>query len=221
MLRAPLPARHSNATGQEAVHEPELPLQQQIEAVIFASEEAVTHSLIRQVTGAEISLSQLDLLITALNDGYDAAGLTFRIRRIAGGYRFFTEPRFSELLKRIQAPKVRRKLSNSILEVLSVIAYKQPVTKGEIQQLRGTAPDYAVDRLLERGFITVYGRADSPGRPLQYGTTDDFLDLFGLHSLRDLPKVREIREILQEHEEQEYLAGRADNDCRDSINNDE
>ncbi|WP_064504694.1 SMC-Scp complex subunit ScpB, partial [Chlorobium limicola] len=111
--------------------------------------------------------------------------------------------------------------SNSILEVLSVIAYKQPVTKGEIQQLRGTAPDYAVDRLLERGFITVYGRADSPGRPLQYGTTDDFLDLFGLHSLRDLPKVREIREILQEHEEQEYLAGRADNDCRDSINNDE
>ncbi|WP_235585119.1 SMC-Scp complex subunit ScpB, partial [Chlorobium limicola] len=133
------------------MHEPELPLQQQIEAVIFASEEAVTHSLIRQVTGAEISLSQLDLLITALNDGYDAAGLTFRIRRIAGGYRFFTEPRFSELLKRIQAPKVRRKLSNSILEVLSVIAYKQPVTKGEIQQLRGTAPDYAVDRLLERG----------------------------------------------------------------------
>lgn len=189
------------------MHESELPLLQQIEAVIFASEEAATLSLIRQVTGAELTQSQLETLIAGLNDQYVAAGLTFRIRRIAGGYRFLTEPQFGELLKRLLAPKIRRKLSQPVLEVLSVIAYRQPVTKGEIQQLRGTSPDYAVDRLLERGFITVCGRADSPGRPLQYGTTSEFLDLFSLHSLRDLPQLREIREILQEHEEQEYLAG--------------
>lgn len=189
------------------MHEPELPLQQQIEAVIFASEEAASLSLIRQVTGAELTAGQLDALVGELNAGYAASSLSFRIHRIATGYRFLAEPQFGDLLKRLLAPRIRRKLSQPVLEVLSVIAYRQPVTKGEIQQIRGTSPDYAVDRLLERGFITVCGRADSPGRPLQYGTTGEFLDLFGLHSLRDLPQLREIREILQEHEEQEYLAG--------------
>lgn len=189
------------------MHEPELPLQRQIEALIFASEEAASLSLVRQVTGAELTAGQLDALVMELNAGYAAAGLSFRIHRIASGYRFLAEPQFGDLLKRLLAPRIRRKLSQPVLEVLSVIAYRQPVTKGEIQQLRGTSPDYAVDRLLERGFITVCGRADSPGRPLQYGTTGEFLDLFGLHSLRDLPQLREIREILQEHEEQEYLAG--------------
>lgn len=189
------------------MHEPELPLQQQIEAVIFASEEAACLSLIRQVTGAELTAGQLDAIVGELNAGYAASSLSFRIHRIATGYRFLAEPQFGDLLKRLLAPRIRRKLSQPVLEVLSVIAYRQPVTKGEIQQIRGTSPDYAVDRLLERGFITVCGRADSPGRPLQYGTTGEFLDLFGLHSLRDLPQLREIREILQEHEEQEYLAG--------------
>lgn len=189
------------------MHEPELPLPQQIEAVIFASDEAASLSLIRQVTGAELSAAQLDALIDGLNAGYAVAGLTFRIRSLSGGYRFLTEPQYRDLLKRLLAPRIRRRLSQPVLEVLSVIAYRQPVTKGEIQQLRGTSPDYAVDRLLERGFITVCGRADSPGRPLQYGTTSEFLDLFSLHSLKDLPRLREIRDILQEHEEKEYLAG--------------
>lgn len=192
------------------MHEPGLPLQQQVEAVIFASEDAVTLSTIRQVTGEDLTGGQLDAIVTGLNDRYASSGLSFRIHRIAGGYRFLTEPQFAGLLKRLLTPKIRRKLSQSVLEVLSVIAYRQPVTKGEIQQLRGTSPDYAVDRLLERGFITVSGRADSPGRPLQYGTTREFLDLFGLHSLRDLPRLREIREILQEKEAQEYLAGSGD-----------
>ncbi|MCF8216458.1 MAG: SMC-Scp complex subunit ScpB [Chlorobium sp.] len=192
------------------MHEPELPLHQQVEAVIFASEDAATISTIRQVTGADLTAGQLESIVTELNTGYAAAGLTFRIHRIAAGYRFLTESRFAGILKRLLTPKIRRKLSQSVLEVLSVIAYRQPVTKGEIQQLRGTSPDYAVDRLLERGFITVSGRADSPGRPLQYGTTKDFLDLFGLHSLRDLPRLREIREILQEKEASEYLAGKGD-----------
>jgi len=189
------------------VHEPGLPIQQQVEAVIFASEEAATLSMLRQATGADLTSVQLDAIVAGLNADYAAAGLTFRIRPVAGGYRFLTEPQYASLLKRLIAPKIRRKLSQPVLEVLSVIAYRQPVTKGEILQLRGTSPDYAVERLLERGYITVSGRADSPGRPLQYGTTREFLDLFGLHSLRDLPQLREIREILQEKEESEYLAG--------------
>lgn len=189
------------------MHEPGLPIQQQVEAVVFASEDPATLSMLRQATGADLTAGQLDAIVAGLNADYAAAGLTFRIRPVAGGYRFLTEPQYAALLKRLIAPKIRRKLSQPVLEVLSVIAYRQPVTKGEIQQLRGTSPDYAVERLLERGYITVSGRADSPGRPLQYGTTREFLDLFGLHSLRDLPRLREIREILQEKEESEYLAG--------------
>jgi segregation and condensation protein B len=95
------------------------------------------------------------------------------------------------------------------------VAWHQPITKGDIQQIRGVSPDYAIDRLLARGLIEVRGRADAPGRPLQYGTTVDFLDLFHLSSLKDLPKLREIKEILQEHEEQQYLASSGEEQPRE------
>ena len=183
----------------------DIPLQQQIEAVIFASEEAVTLHTIRNITGKNLDSGEFHSIVERLNAEYAETGRTFQIHRIAGGYRFLTRPEFSELLKQLLAPRVRRRLSRSIIEVLAVIAYNQPVTRGEIQQIRGVSPDYAIDRLLLRGFIEVRGRADSPGKPLQYGTTTDFLDLFHLSSLKDLPKLREIKEILQEQEEQDYL----------------
>ncbi len=189
----------------------DLQLQQYIEAVIFASEEAVTLQTVRQVTGRDLDSAEFQLIIEKLNAEYAQTGRTFHIHRIAGGYRFLSRPEFSDILKKLLAPNIRRRLSQSILEVLAVIAYNQPVTRGEIQQIRGVSPDYAIDRLLLRGFIEVRGRADSPGKPLQYGTTKEFLDLFHLSSLKDLPKLREIKEILQEHEEQEYLTRQDDN----------
>lgn len=176
-------------------------MRQQIEAIIFASEEAVPLQTIRLVTGAELDSALLHEMVEQLNLEYERTERSFRIHRIAGGYRFLTIPGHEELMKKLLAPKIRRRLSRSILEVLSVIAYNQPVTRGEIQQIRGASPDYALDRLLERGFIEVSGRADSPGKPLQYSTTKDFLDLFHLSSLKDLPKLREIKEIMQEQEE--------------------
>lgn len=188
------------------MQQPDSQLQQHIEALVFASEEAVTLQTIRQVTGRDLDTGELHLIIEQLNEEYAASGRTFQIHRIAGGYRFLTRPEFGDVIKKLLAPKIRRRLSHSILEVLAVIAYNQPVTRGDIQQIRGVSPDYALDRLLLRGFIEVRGRADLPGRPLQYGTTTDFLDLFHLSSLKELPKLREIKEILRENEEQEYLA---------------
>lgn len=181
-------------------------LEQQVEAVIFASEEAVTLQTVRQVTGAELDSGQLQEIVERLNAEYLETGRTFRINRLAGGYRFLSREEYGELLRKLDSPKIRRRLSRSILEVLSVVAYHQPVTKSAIQEIRGVSPDYAVDRLLERELIEVRGRADSPGKPLQYGTTKEFLDLFHLSSVKDLPKLREIKEILREHEEQEYLS---------------
>jgi segregation and condensation protein B len=193
------------------VQKQDLQLQQSIEAVIFASEEAVTLKTIRQVTGRDLDSTEFQSIIEKLNTEYAETGRTFHIHRIAGGYRFLSKPEFGDILKKLLAPTIRRRLSQSLLEVLAVIAYNQPVTRGEIQQIRGVSPDYALDRLLLRGFIEVRGRADSPGKPLQYGTTREFLDLFHLSSLKDLPKLREIKEILQEHEEQEYLTRQDDN----------
>ncbi|ABL64550.1 SMC-Scp complex subunit ScpB [Chlorobium phaeobacteroides] len=188
--------------------EEDIVLKQQVEALVFASEEAVTLSTIRHIIGCSLGLAGLDAIVEQLNSEYASSGRSFRIRKIAGGYRFFSESEFDALLKKLMAPKIRKRVSQSMLEVLAVIAYQQPVTKAEILQVRGVSPDYSLDRLLERGFIEVRGRADSPGKPLQYGTTKEFLDLFSLFSLRDLPKLREIEEIIQENEEQEYLASR-------------
>jgi segregation and condensation protein B len=179
---------------------------QSIEALIFASEDAITHQAICQVTGMDLKYRDLEEAVESLNRDYEATGRTFRIHAIAGGYRFLSEPEYGDLIRKLLAPVIQRRLSRSMLEVLAAVAWHQPITKGDIQQIRGVSPDYAIDRLLARGLIEVRGRADAPGRPLQYGTTVDFLDLFHLSSLKDLPKLREIKEILQEHEEQQYLA---------------
>ena len=177
-----------------------------LEALIFASEEPVNLQTLCQITGLKLTPRELQDLVDALNGEYEATGRTFRIHAIAGGYRFLTLPEFGDLVRQLLAPVIQRRLSRSMLEVLSVVAWHQPVTKGEILQIRGASPDYSIDRLLERGLVEVRGRADSPGRPLQYGTTEAFLDLFHLTSLKNLPKLREIKEILQEHEERQYLA---------------
>ncbi len=183
----------------------DLQLQQHIEALIFASEEALNLSAVRAAIGSDLTADELQAIVERLNQEYEASGRSFQIYRIAGGYRFLARPEFGDILKKLLAPKIRKRLSNSLLEVLAVIAYNQPVSRGEIQQIRGASPDYALDRLLLRGFIEVRGRADSPGKPLQYGTTTEFLDMFNLSSLKELPELREIKEILQEHEEQECL----------------
>ncbi|NTU57544.1 MAG: SMC-Scp complex subunit ScpB [Chlorobiaceae bacterium] len=185
-------------------------LLQSIEALIFASEEAITWQTVCQITGLDLKYGDLEEAVATLNRDYEATGRTFRIHAIAGGYRFLSEPEYGDLIRKLLAPVIQRRLSRSMLEVLAAVAWHQPITKSDIQQIRGVSPDYAIDRLLARGLIEVRGRADAPGRPLQYGTTVEFLDLFHLSSLKDLPKLREIKEILQEHEEQQYLASAGD-----------
>jgi segregation and condensation protein B len=188
----------------------DLQLLQTIEALVFASEEAITISVIRQIIGADLSQKEIEACIEQLNRDYLATGRTFRIHAIAGGYRFLTEPEFSDIVRKLQTPIIQRRLSQSILEVLAVVAWHQPVTRGEIHQIRGVNPDYSLDRLLARDLVEVRGRADTPGRPLQYGTTKAFLDLFHLSSLKDLPKLREIKEILQDSNEEQYLSPSGD-----------
>ncbi|ASQ91749.1 SMC-Scp complex subunit ScpB [Prosthecochloris sp. GSB1] len=186
--------------------EAEFSPERKVEAIIFASGEAVSPAQIRQILEEELSVQDIEAAVERLNETYEVSGRAFRIVSIAGGYRFLTDPSLEPVLRKMLAPKIQRRLSQSALEVLAVIAYQQPVTRSEIQQVRGVSPDYAVNKLLERGLIDVRGRADSPGKPLLYGTTREFLDFFNLRSIKDLPKLREIRELVRDEEVQQYLA---------------
>jgi segregation and condensation protein B len=181
-------------------------VRQILEALFFATDEPLT---IRQVidifdllegSGSinRLTPDRILLAIDELNREYDAGSRAFRIVNVAGGYQFATRPEYGAWLGAMVREKAKRKLSISALETLAVIAYKQPVTKPEIEAIRGVNADYVLRTLLERNLVTIVGRAATPGRPLLYGTTRDFLKHFGLNDLSELPKPREIDELLAE-----------------------
>ncbi|MCK5573030.1 MAG: SMC-Scp complex subunit ScpB [Bacteroidetes bacterium] len=179
-----------------------------IEAMLFASDEPMSSKqLVEILTLPEseprqkkVSPQAIESIIHTLNEEYEKSGRVFRIVPIAGGYQFATRPEYGVWLGAMMKERSRRKLSISALESLAVIAYKQPVTKPELEAIRGVNADYVLRSLLERGLITIVGRAATPGRPLLYGTTRDFLKHFGVNDLSDLPKPREIDELLEEAE---------------------
>jgi segregation and condensation protein B len=113
---------------------------------------------------------------------------------IAGGYQFLTKGAYHNTVGVYLKQTMKKRLSRSALETLSIIAYKQPVTKSELERIRGVNCDYAIQKLLEKELVAIQGRSDGPGRPLLYGTSDKFMDYFGLKSLDDLPKPKEFRE---------------------------
>jgi segregation and condensation protein B len=147
------------------------------------------------------SLLDLDVIreaVTLLNAEYDDSERAFHIVEIAGGYQFATRPSVSMYVSRLYKERSRRRLSSAALETLAIVAYKQPVSKADIENIRGVNCDEVLKSLLEKNLVTITGRAESVGRPLLYGTTDEFLRQFGLPSMRDLPKPREIEELLKE-----------------------
>ena len=178
------------------------------EALLFATDEPLT---VRQVIdifgtleeGEKLpSVTPDDVLgsIEELNLDYERTGRVVRIVKVAGGYQFATKPEFAPWLGRMLSEKSKRKLSLSALETLAVIAYKQPVTKPEIETIRGVNADYVLHTLLERSLVAIVGRAATPGRPLLYGATKEFLKHFGVNDLSELPKPREIDELMAEAE---------------------
>jgi segregation and condensation protein B len=179
-----------------------------IEALLFATDEPLTLKLVSEIlatldeqdrprrTGEESILKAIE----ELNKELEETSRAFRIVKVAGGYQFATLPTFAHWLGRMVREKSKRKLSAAALESLAVIAYKQPVTKPEIESIRGVNADYVLRSLLERNLVTIVGRAATPGRPLLYGTTMEFLKHFGLNDLSELPKPREIDELLAEAE---------------------
>jgi segregation and condensation protein B len=178
-----------------------------VEALIFAAQEPLSINQIRAIYqgddarnngSKQIEPETVRQSVTDLNLEYEKSDRPYRIVQIAGGYQFATLSDYAEWLGKLYKEQGRRKLSQSGVETLAIVAYKQPVTKAEIEKIRGVNCDYVLKALLEKELLTVTGRAESVGRPLLYGTTKEFLKHFGLNDITDLPRPREIEEILGE-----------------------
>jgi len=170
-----------------------------IEALLFASEKPLSAEKIQAVM-KDITPEQIEQAVNSLNENYRSAGHGIAIKRVAKGYRMYTLPDFAPWVKALFSHNRREKLSPQALEVLSIVAYKQPIVKSEIDRLRGVNSEGPLFTLLDRKLITIVGRKPTPGRPLLYGTTPEFLIHFGLNDVTDLPKMEELEMILKRKE---------------------
>lgn len=180
-----------------------------VEALIFSSEEALTApricELLREAEAeAVIEPNDVDEIVEMLNEQYNEQGRAFYIDHVAGGYLFVTRDKYHKWLQVQQHREAYRRLSPSALEALSIIAYKQPLTKPEVDDIRGVDSGYIVRQLLEKNLVEVAGRAKGPGKPLLYQTTKDFLQHFGINSVDELPRPREIEDILSDDDMSEH-----------------
>lgn len=178
-----------------------------IEALIFASEKPLSSNelglLVNNALGFiedQAAIEQVDAAIEAIKEKYASEFYAFEVVESGGGLQFLTKREFHKTIAQLNGDKFLKKLSVASLETLSIIAYKQPVTKSEIEIIRGVNCDYAVQKLLEKDLVIIAGRnEDSPGKPLIYATSKSFMDYFGINSPDDLPKIREVlnQEIIE------------------------
>ncbi len=167
-----------------------------VEALIFAAGSPVGLAQLRRVL-PDLSPAQARAIVKELNGALEQEGRPYEIAEVAGGYQFRTRPEFAACIRAMQ-PERKLRLSRAALETLAVIAYRQPITRAEIEDLRCVDCGAVVKGLLERGLVRMLGRRDAPGRPVLYGTSASFLEKFGLPSLSDLPELRELDALEQE-----------------------
>jgi segregation and condensation protein B len=168
-----------------------------IEALIFASEKSISAEEIQQVLAElseeeQISIAAINALIEQIRQKYLDLNLAIELVQLNGGYQFLTRKEFYPVINQLQIQRSKKKLSQAALETLSIIAYKQPVTKLEIEQIRGVNCDYTVQKLLEKELISIAGKSETVGKPLLYATSGLFMDYFGINSTKDLPQITEL-----------------------------
>jgi segregation and condensation protein B len=171
-----------------------------IEALIFASDKPLTPAeitdLVNQAFGFmedKIEVEQIDASLEGIVEKYNSEFYPFEVRQSGGGWQFLTKKDFHKTVAQLNGEKFLKRLSAAALETLAIVAYKQPVTKGEIEAIRGVSSDYAVQKLLEKELIVITGRNEKlPGHPLVYATSKNFMDYFGINSPEDLPKIKEV-----------------------------
>lgn len=166
-----------------------------LEAILLTADRPVPGARLAEALGVEGSgpKGPVERAVVRLNEAYRASGRSFRIESVAGGYRIMTLPALAPVLASFHRGRASARLSRAAVETLAIIAYKQPLTRASLEAIRGVACGEVLRSLLERRLITIKGRAEELGRPILYGTTKEFLDLFGLASLKDLPSASELQ----------------------------
>lgn len=171
-------------------------LQNHIEALIFCAEKPLKSVEIKnclsEMFEAEIPDEHIEQAISALTEKYEHESFSFSIVHLGGGYQFLTKPAYQTSLSILLKQSSKKRISASALETLSIIAYKQPVSKGQIEQIRGVNCDYAVQKLLEKEIIEIKGKSDGPGRPILYGTNEKFLEYFSINHIHELPQPKDF-----------------------------
>ena len=167
-----------------------------VESLIFSSEVPLKTEVIRDILD-EPDQGKIKTVLEELNQDYQDPRHGFELVCVADGYQFRTKRRYSEWIRKLRCTRLPR-LSRSSMEVLAIVAYKQPVVRAEVEAVRGVDSASALKTLLERKLVRILGRKDVPGRPMVYGTTREFLQSFGLSNLSDLPTLREVEELHKE-----------------------
>lgn len=167
-----------------------------IEALIFCSEKPIKpadlQNCLSEMFEAEVPEKDVDEAITQIQVKYEDEKYPFQVIKTGGGYQFLTKPAYQASIGILLKQQSKKRLSTSALETLSIIAYKQPVTKSEMEQIRGVNCDYSVQKLLEKELVEIKGKSENVGRPLLYGTSEKFMDYFGINDLKDLPTPKDF-----------------------------
>lgn len=202
-------------------------LQNHIEALIFCSPSpskiADIKSCLSEMFNADVPEEDILAAIQRLEEKFSAEEFSFQLFKSAGGYQFLTKPAYQTSIGIMLKQQSKKRLSTSAMETLSIIAYKQPISKTEIENIRGVNCDYAVQKLLDKGLIEITGKAESIGRPMLYGTTIKFMEYFGINDLAELPVPKEFNETNTIGENAETMSEPAENEAEflpaDSSNN--
>ena len=171
-----------------------------IEVLVFASDKPLTAlELLELINNAfgfledRVSLDQIETALEGIKEKYNSEFYPFEVKESGGGFQFLTKHSYHKTVVQLNGDKFLRKLSTAAMETLAIIAYKQPITKGEVELIRGVNSDYSIQKLLEKELILISGRNEAlPGHPLIYNTTKNFMDYFGINTPSDLPKIREV-----------------------------
>jgi len=164
-----------------------------LEALLLSTHHPLTAGRLAELLDLETT-KPLRKAIKALNEQYASGERSFRIEQVAGGFQILTLPEHGDLLKKFHQKEVDAKLTKAAIETLAIIAYKQPILRADVEAIRGVACGETIRSLMEKRLVKIAGRAEEPGRPILYGTTKRFLELFGLNSIKDLPQPEALLE---------------------------
>jgi segregation and condensation protein B len=174
-------------------------LPQHIQALIFAAPQAIglsdLQTAVSEALETEISEAHVLAAIETIMAQFTAPEFAFELVEIAGGYQFMSKGAYHHTIAIHLKQTTKKRLSQAAMETLAIVAYKQPVSKSELEEIRGVNCDYALQKLLEKELVAITGRSESPGRPLLYSTSDKFMDYMGIKSMTDLPKPKDFKEV--------------------------